>query len=139
MYITLDKIGIKSKQNQDKIKIKSRWKDMDGPLRSLSFLRNFVQKTIFFMSYFSHENLHTNEVNLYKKKLKKKGKTVGKGGKSHITWTGKTKIIMYLPKIWRQMRMSSMFFGPRLFARKPLNWKYQGVIIFYTVKPNNIF
>ena len=98
MYITLDKIGIKSKQNQDKIKIKSRWKDMDGPLRSFSFLRNFVQKTIFFMSYFSHENLHTNEVNLYKKKLKKKDKTVGKGGKSHITWTGMTKIAMYLLK-----------------------------------------
>ena len=62
---------------------------MDGPLRSLSFLRNFVQKTIFFMSYFSHENLHTNEVNLfffiYKKKLKRKEKKVGKGGKSHNT------------------------------------------------------
>ena len=66
--------------------------------RSFPFLRNFVQKTIFFMSYFSHENLHTNEVNLYKKKLKKKDKTVGKGGKSHITWTGMTKIAMYLLK-----------------------------------------
>ena len=92
-----------------------------------SFLRNFVQKTIFFMSYFSHENLHTNEVNLFillQEKLMKKEKKVGKGGKvgkSHKTWygTGMTKMTTY-SKIWPQMRMSPMFFGPRLFPRKSL-------------------
>jgi hypothetical protein len=51
------------------------------------------------MSYFSHENLHTNEVNLHKEKLKKKEKKSRKRRKKSYSGTAITKITTYYSKI----------------------------------------